>query len=258
MFNVNSGLQSTTANGTVWIDNSDLTPIPQLAVSDADLLVVFLAPEGIYFLNRTEDPWYRATTVSRTVLAMRDGKYRLYAPDEAASPMGCVQRYQYCNFKKECGKLASLPDAADSTTTLFHLTPGEVWSESRSDNTSDATRSRFEMFQSILRSSADLTYLINTLGPSSLLSSQNVFQGLMGPLPNAQWQLDVSHWFAIHLASIQDIFLSTAHGPGEAVQPYIRKPVDDYQQEICNNQASNSSIIPHIPPLTIRMLGVLC
>lgn len=212
-------------------------------MSDADLLLVFLAPEGIFFLNRTDDPWYRAT-VRGPHFDMQGAQHDLYEPDEAASPMACVQRFQYCDSNKQCGRLASFADAVESAGSLFHRNPGATWSLVESGYQPDAKRNRFEMFQFTAISAASFFELLNTLGPSSLLSSQHMLQGIMGPLPNTQWQQDVSHWFAIRMASLQAAFLNSARGPSdEAVLPYVTRPRDQYQREMCKNQVRNIYII---------------
>lgn len=243
---------SRVANGTVWIDNGDFSPIPQLTVSDADLMAVFLSPDGVYFLNKTNDPWYRGIVPSRSFKFFSGGPgmqhpdtlHNTYTPEEAASPMFCALRYQYCNSSKQCGSLASFIDALTSALSLFHGDPSEIWSSAESSHQPDGIMWRFNMFQNTIHSSTSLMDLINTLGPSSLLSTQHFMQGFMGPLPDNQWQLDVSHWFAMHMASIQAAFVTTAHGVrDEALLPYVSKPRNEYQWTMCNNQVSKTFFV---------------
>lgn len=210
-------------------------------MSDADLLLVFMSPEGILFLNQTTDPWYRAVL---PVHVSGLGQDYLYVPDGAASPLGCSQRYQYCDSRKNCGNLTSAIDAVISASALFHLTPNDLWTNVRWGRGTDATTSRFEVFQNALHASSTLYDLLSSLGPSSLLSTQHLGQDFMGPLPDNQWQLDVSHWFAMRMASLQAAFVNSARGPtDEALLPYIKRPSDEYQQEMCNNQVSINSIM---------------
>lgn len=240
-----SGLSSRTANGTVWKDRSDFVPIPQLTLSDADLIIVFLSSQGVIYLNQTNDPWYRGIVPS--TLQYSTGQRTIYTPDEAASPLGCALRYQYCNSDMQCGSLASYADAIASASTLFHLMPGEIWSDAEPARKPDATNSRFRMFQGTVSSISSLYEILVTLGSFSLLSSQHLSQGFMGPLPDNQWQLDVSHWFAMRMASLQAIFVSTARGlTDEALLPYKVTPNDGYQWEMCKSQVSNNSIVERI------------
>lgn len=162
-------------------------------------------------------------------------------PDEAASPLGCAQRYQFCNANKNCGNLSSWADALVSASTLFHLSLDDL-SDSGPNHKLEAVASRFAMFTAMVQSSSGLYALLTSLGPSSLLSSQHLGQGLMGPLPSNQWQLDVSHWFAMYLASLQAAFVNAARGPTDkALLPYTYDIDDEYQREMCNNQVSNNS-----------------
>lgn len=233
------------ANGTTWRKASHFVPIPQLSVSDADLLLVFLSPEGTFYLNRTDDPWYRGTVPGAFYQLNWGTKHQMYLPEEAASPMGCVQRFQYCNSSKKCGRLASSMDALASALPLFHLPPGYIWSGLNSSQMPDATARRFMMFQSTIHYSHDLSLLLNTLGPSSLLSVQHLMQGSMGSLPDNQWQLDVSHWFAMRLASLQATFVNTARGPtDETVLPFTTTITDEIQVAMCNNQVSPDAHAP--------------
>lgn len=231
-------------NGTVWVAYSDFEPIPELFLPDADLMVVFLEPQGIVFLNKTSDPWYRAT-VPFIKSWFRYGSQQLYTMDEAASPLGCAVRYQYCDHKKKCGNLASFTDAATSSAlNLFHFNPSDILGSFQASYEGDSTVKRFAWFQAITQSAADLYSMINSIGSSSLLSSQHLVQGGMGPLPDNQWQLDVSHWFAIHMASLQAAFVSTARGPiDEALRPYGTTTTNEYQRAMCKNQVSSSTVM---------------
>lgn len=244
---MSSALGVDMANGTAWLlDHTDFIPIPQLTVPDADLLLVFLSPEGIIYLNRTDDPWYRGTAAYVDAYKVEGGDpHTAYISDEAASPMGCTQRYQYCNSNKECGKLGSWADAASSAMPLFHLDPSDFWSDTSPDSI-DGTAGRFIWFQNTLFG-AGLTDLLTGLGPSSLLSIQHSFQNFMGPLPDNQWQLDVTHWFEMVLASLQACFVDTARGPSdEAVLPYLEGPQNEYERAMCQSQVSKSSVAQFI------------
>lgn len=213
-------------------------------MSDADLFIVFLSGEGVLFLNQTNDPWYRGLRPLSTTLVI-DGEYSrpMYGSDEAASPMGCLQRYQYCNSEKKCGNLASSADALTSASPLFHEATSDIWSGGllESNGTLDATRSRFNMFQLMLVSAFSLYDVLNVLGSSSLLSPQRLASGYMGPLPDNQWQIDATHWFDMRMAALQAAFVNDARGPSdESLLPYMLGPDDKYQQSMCNNQVSNN------------------
>lgn len=60
--------------------------------------------------------------------------------------------------------------------------------------------------------------------------------GLMGPLAENQWQLDVSYWWSTYLASLQAGVVNTARGPSDpGIDPYKEQPDNSYMREMCNN-----------------------
>lgn len=225
-------------NGTVQVERSDFVPIPQLAVSDGDLLVIFLAADGVFFLEKTDDPWYQAT--DPLAIISKDGRDQvMYWSDEAASPMGCVQRYQYCNSGKKCGILGSLDDAVNSAWTLFNGVPGEYGSSLDPYSSDVAEISRFYHFINTLYTASNIYDMVSTLGPFALLSPQQLSGGLMGPLADNQWQLDISHWFAIRMASIQAAVVNTARGPNDkSLLQFFNVVSDESQLKMCKNQVS--------------------
>ncbi|KAF2629796.1 hypothetical protein BU25DRAFT_274351 [Macroventuria anomochaeta] len=64
--------------------------IPQLQVATARTSLYFLVPSGVAYMNRTDDPWFSATTTSD-----RAGTW--YIPDEPAAVLGCVSERTFCN-----------------------------------------------------------------------------------------------------------------------------------------------------------------
>lgn len=234
-----SSLKSVNLNETIWLQRSEFVPIPQLFIPDADLNLIFLSPDdNLFYFNPTNDPWYRGTLPLDQGFNTTSGPRTVYFSDEAASPMGCAERYQYCDSNKNCGSLTNFADALYSAMALYDI-------NLRPDSGADANRglaaeaSRFQLFQASLASTG-LQSLLTGLGPSSLLSLEHLFQGMMGPLPENQWQLDVTYWFEMILASLQATFVNTARGPtDEAVMPYVARPDNEYHWQICNNQVSN-------------------
>lgn len=236
---MNSALNVEFVNGTVCQENSSFIPIPQLLVPDADLLVVFLSGNGVVYLHQINDPWYRAANPS-VLLHFRGETRTGYTSEEAASPLGSVQRHQFCNSSKICGSLTSWADAVTGAPTLFHQTPKEFRSGVDASYIQDAVASRFAMFEATLKSASSISSLIANLGSFSLLSTQHFIGGHMGPLPDNQWQLDVSHWFAMRMAALQATFVNVAHGPrDESVLPYRNRP-NEYQRTLCDNQVSSN------------------
>jgi hypothetical protein len=67
-------------------------PIPELLVTDGDVIVLFLSSNDIGFLNKTTDPWYSAQT-----LLQDNASIPCYTHDDAVRALGCTQRLQFCN-----------------------------------------------------------------------------------------------------------------------------------------------------------------
>lgn len=159
----------------------------------------------------------------------------VYLPEEPASPLACVEKYQFCNAGKECGPLTGKMPALIESAPIFNMTAFDIIYETVPE---DPIGSRFCWYYSILFAMAtDIDVILQNLGPKALLSQQNLLGGLMGPLPDDQWQLDVTYWWAIRLASIQAAFVNTAHDTGSAALDEFRvRPYNSYMQDMCNNQ----------------------
>lgn len=230
---------TTTVNSSLYPEISEFIPIPELFRPDGDLSLVFLSGNGVDFLEETNDPWYRGAGFlpdgALYYTDEPDQQQTLYKPQDAASPMGCVMQFQYCNAKGECGDLASYVDAIATAAPFFDLTTEDMWVGT--SEPISASASRFLWFGNIISSAIDLNYLLQSLGASSLLSQQSLQQGCMGKLPDNQWQLDVTHWWGTVLAALQAAFINTAIGPNDAaLMPYTTFPNDTDSKTLCNNQ----------------------
>lgn len=234
-------------NRTTSVRNSGFIAIPDLFRSDGDVQIIFLVGNGIAFYEQTKDAWYRATTPGYKVINTFNGEtHSLYWPEEAASPLGCVRQVQFCTTAlasdKRCGPLASWNDALDESAHLFNLTEPHV---SDADfYATDATGSRFEWVAGQLNNAASSpATILQALGPESLASKANLAQGIMGRLAPNQWQLDVTHWWSTHLASIQAAFVETAIGPADPtgeLEQYKQVPWNGHVRKLCNNQVCHS------------------
>lgn len=73
-----------------------------------------------------------------------------------------------------------------------------------------------------------------------MVSTQGLVSGLMGPLPNNQWQVDVTHWRATYLAGVQAGVVSTSYGHRDSsLQSLLITPFNDWiQNHMCDNQVN--------------------
>ncbi|KAH8885562.1 hypothetical protein GQ53DRAFT_845545 [Thozetella sp. PMI_491] len=238
-------LPSNSFNGTVIPDQSEFIPGVDLQHPNGDSEVLFLVGNGVRFKQKMDDDWYRATVPGpQTFYGNVNGTETSYQPAEAASPMGCVQQYQYCNTmlppESRCGPLGSYYDAALGAGPLFNLTAEQIWD----NNTADSQlASQFLWFISAWPGSATLPEAtVQVLGAKALISQQALRGGSQGPLPDNQWQLDIAHLWSTWLASFQASFVNTATGPRDtALTRFLRTPGDAYQQVMCNSQKIRST-----------------
>ncbi|KAK9415840.1 hypothetical protein SUNI508_10140 [Seiridium unicorne] len=205
--------------------------IPELSRSDGDLTIAFLSGSQVSFNEKMDDDWYRATTPWQSYYNTESsGRKQTYHPDVSASPMGCLEQWQWCNSafprNQGCGPLGSYLDALYGAAPLFGNLTSEDLDVDR-PSSSDPTRNRFlwptlVAFQYPTR----LSHLLGTLGAKSLASQSRLFSGIQLALPNNQWQLDVLQWWSTVLASVQ-----ASWSP----------PLNPEEQKMCDSQKIRSS-----------------
>lgn len=223
---------------------SDIEPIPELFRDDADLLITFLTGDGVEFTSSNNDPWYRGMVPGANWSSgFSDETFPGWYPEEAASPLGCLQRWQFCNANEDhCGPFKGFIDVQIQSAHLFNLSEeADLVSTVGASDNANPVGDRFLWFISITALVAsDVAGIVTQLASFSLSSRQNMVEGFMGPLPDNQWQLDVEHWFATWLAAMQASVVNVAVGVGdEALRPYAIAPNSTYVQEsMCKSQVS--------------------
>ncbi|KAK3688995.1 hypothetical protein B0T22DRAFT_427069 [Podospora appendiculata] len=235
--------QSFTINGTVDFDESDFLPIDALTRADGDVTLVFLVGNGVQFMGPANDDWYRATAPGATVTNKDlNTSSTSFQPVEAASPLGCVEQFQFCNAalppESRCGPLASLRDASAGAAPLFgNLTP-ETFRNNVNDTSDNMEATRYLQFMAtlIITVGSPSDYLVN-LKAKALMSQETMASGWQMPIPDNQWKLDVTYWMSIWLAALQSSFVDVAVGTTDPVlKRTLLGPRDPYQREMCNNQ----------------------
>jgi hypothetical protein len=79
---------------------------------------------------------------------------------------------------------------------------------------------------------------VNGRRAAALLASQTVFELLQTKfLPVDQWRIEVSNWFAVSLAKLQEGIVEFAGGPTDPeIVPFVKFPVDTDTARLCYNQ----------------------
>lgn len=221
-------------------DSSDFAPIPALTRSDGDIMLMFLAGNGVEFLMPTKDPWYRGTVPADSYSYLgRNDSTKAYHPEEAASPLGCIQQFQFCNpalpHNRRCGPLASWAESLVEAAGLFNLTASQAFDN---EFPSQKLGSRFKWFLTqLFHAATDIHSVLLNLGSKALDSQRLLSEGLLPALPENQWQLDVSRWFTIYLASIQAAVVNSALGPADrSLSEYNILPPNKHVVDMCNSQ----------------------
>lgn len=241
-----SMLSSYPYNGSTMPLISDFTPIPELYSDDGDLHLIFLQGNGVYFHEKTTDPWYQATQLGPSFYTSLNITQNVYQPREAASPLACVEKYQFCNADRECGPLTAQERAIREGASLFNM-PNFTSALANDVVPEDPVSSRFYWFYLVLfRMATDVDIMLWNLGSKALMSKQSLFDGIMGSLPDDQWQLDVKYWWATRLAGIQAAFVNTVFDTRNArLDEFLIRPYNSYMREMCNNQVRHPSPLVH-------------
>ncbi|KAI0006574.1 hypothetical protein F4779DRAFT_620499 [Xylariaceae sp. FL0662B] len=208
-------------NGSL-LDESDFDPIPELHKPEGDIWLIYLTSSGVFFLDKTLDPWYQATHPAGAISYGSTGNpessnLTIYAQDEVGAPLACMKQEQFCRTTtpndENCTPLQGNADAYTSDSA------GNVdWSKSAPfySNPYDAIRS---------------------LSAQSLVSRSSLHAGLQASLPDNQWEIDVQHWFEIGLATLQKLYLDYAAGPTSSFPEILtRRPSTDQEKSLCANQ----------------------
>lgn len=226
-------------NGSVLTSHSDFITADGLKRSDADVVLYFLSGNGIQYVYKTDDPWYRGILPGVLIGGpLSNATMSTFQPEEAASPMGCTEQFQFCNANNQrCGPLAGYFDAIMGAGPLFGLLPEEVLFNFSGSDPAGA-QSRFLWFGTAIPSGRSSYATVSTLGPQALLSAQGLDNGFQGPLPVDQWKRDVAYWWATTMALLQATATDVVRGPPADLQTFSVLPRDDAQKALCVNQVS--------------------
>ncbi|KAI1319811.1 hypothetical protein F5Y16DRAFT_417673 [Xylariaceae sp. FL0255] len=227
--------------------NLAFDPIPELVVEEGDITVVFLSGNNVVFYQPMDDGgWYQATTAYGQV---DQGIYKdatTYRFDEAASVLGCVERYQICNSAysgtEGCGPLSGLENAIANVAPKFNLTVQDLLNSTLPSSSTPVGTRLLWPGTTFSYAPIGLHDFLSSTGAKSLQSQKILQSGTQYPLPDNQWQLDVTGWVYAVLASFQAVFVNAAEGPNESKYvDYLLRPTDDEGGKYCNLQKIRST-----------------
>ncbi|KAI0839896.1 hypothetical protein F5Y06DRAFT_286321 [Hypoxylon sp. FL0890] len=228
------------------LDGSDFVPLPEVNASNGALTIVFLSGDGVLFSQIADDQWYRGIVPYRMVYDMGiNGSSQTYRPEEAASPMGCVEKWQWCNPayppERGCGPLSDNIDAIYGAAPLFNMTVEDLAPERPSSPTAIGTQLVWSALI-FLGNPQTIAFALLHLGAKSLISQSQLYGGVQFSLSQNQWQLDVIHWWNTILASIQASYIDTVLGYNDPeIDSSKWPPLNEEEQTMCKSQKIRSS-----------------
>ncbi|KAI2615186.1 hypothetical protein GGR54DRAFT_632289 [Hypoxylon sp. NC1633] len=228
-------------------DISDFMPIGPLSQTDADVYIFLLSGNGVVHEGPLSDDWYQISPIpSNVVVGAANASFvtKAFLPLEPASPLGCVDQYQFCSTEyyegtSGCGPLASLRDAAVGAAPFFDTGHADFWGNIQSGEPKEGRAAWFMYFVSrFLIIPLDLAGTFGKMGSAALISQRTIKGSYQGPLVPNQWQLDISHVWNITMASRQAVFIDLLNVP--KIQYWINFTTPTLQA-LCQNQKVRSA-----------------
>ncbi|KAK7934598.1 hypothetical protein PG985_000093 [Apiospora marii] len=216
-------------------------PKPELQRPDGDVELMFLSGNGVHFDRKMADAWYRATVPStKAQISTLQDPISLYKFETAASPMGCVRQWQWCNPSlpkdRACGPLASYYDSFVAAAPLFGITEGEL---DRDRQSAQDPRGSAAIWANMILSSnpQQLNDFLIYARSGALASKGLVFSAVALGLPDDQWKRDVVKWWSMIMATWQMAYINAVRGPNVPEFQELRTyPVNDTEKTFCENQ----------------------
>lgn len=207
-------------------DNAWL-PVDALNQTDADVSLFLLAANSVYYDAPVTDPFYAANTPYNSLNATGTNSM-YYQPDFYVNALACIDQHQYCNpTNDQCTPLTSFM-LAHNFLGQNHISLNEAQM---------VTALRIDLFTQFLTTYSS----VHSRGAYALRASDTVNDLNQIALPNNQWMIEVSAWFAVSMAKLQQRVIQYATGPGYIPDTmYLSRPVK-IQEKMCKNQIVRSS-----------------
>jgi hypothetical protein len=213
--------------------------LPQLTQPYSMTSIIFLDPSETIYMNKTNDPWFSATTPY-----VSDGDE--YTPDSfsfvadmSGGVLGCVTQRIYCNphirNMSVCIDAFGLTDLNGNEDEYL----SGAWPNREEQ---DAIRPILHALSTGVVGNIDQLYEMS--GVSALWSRATLYKNLQtAALPNNQWQLEREHIFKASLVATQSSLVEYARGVWYGAGVYCR--AENTCQRVCNSQVSNGQFCQH-------------
>ncbi|KAJ9615836.1 hypothetical protein H2200_001913 [Cladophialophora chaetospira] len=197
-FDVFAVTHNATGPATLW------RPVPALDRSDADVTIIFVAPNSITYRDQVEDPFFSATWPYTAPGVVLPGTVTTYSPDDFVSIMGCTEQYKICIDKGSRCSPYSGQAALPQLLHELHLNMNQYLTAQRLLSTISV---------------ATVYSSVAGIGPDALRLWSQVYQLVAPGLPRNQWQLEVDGWHETTLAKWQALTVEFAANPYAAAHP---------------------------------------
>lgn len=146
----------------------------------------------------------------------------VYDSDDYVNVLGCIDQRQYCNPNNDkCTPLMGSENNIEAIAAL-NLSGNQL-----------AIAARVVPYQLML----SMFYCVSGRGSEALRASESVFELSQVSLPRDQWMIEVSSWFAITIANIQEIPIRWATGPSYVpAGSRLERPSHPEEIHLCNSQ----------------------
>ena len=191
--------------------------------------IYFVAPNSVEYEKPVTDPLYAATTPNS--FSNDDGPNSTYfLPDKLVTVLACTDQFQFCNPSTgECTQLTGMTAFADD----------EQLDQLGLNSYQFATASHIVDLLPFLTVWAG----VSSRGVSALQASETTHDNwIQIGLPNNQWMKEVSTWYGVSMALLQQKIVQYAAGPPLVPEGYtLAGPSDQYEEKLCKNQKIRTS-----------------
>ncbi|KAL8965816.1 MAG: hypothetical protein Q9183_003673 [Haloplaca sp. 2 TL-2023] len=194
-------------------------PIPALDRPDADVTIMFLAPNAVTYTSPVYDPLFRAT-LPYNITDLDGHNDTLYTADYWAGVLACADQYQFHNPMS--GKSTPLTGRTKVLDDMVALEFNQLQQSTV-----------ISLYYTV--GTSDIYYSVHTRGATSLRASDTLVGSDLTNvgLPDDQWTIEATEMFSISLAKLQQQVLNYALGPPNLYQDmeFINGSVDVCQRQ---------------------------
>lgn len=198
--------------------NSLWTPSAPLNRTDADVHLVFIAPNSMTYLTPVDDPVFSAHLVSKTSIRNFEGQDLIfYEADSYLGIIACAEQLQICNGDT-CTPL-SAPETAFSSSQGLNIVQKGI-------------------FRRLAYANAvtGISQVILGRSGTALRAIETVQLTLQAPLPPDQWKIEISSWFNTGLVVLQSVLRDYASPTNVLPGTHVEEPKNAIDLAMCSSQ----------------------